>query len=164
MGSLTICLAFATRTKAIQGRIRKRKSRSLAHVDDVSLGLLGITPKTVGDFAFLRQELEDIGILVHTSKTVVLPQMAPTRRADEISLIETVDVRVCDEEEVTVVGVSIDTDEYVIKRAREIAKQGGTDHLARFLANMPENKRRPSSSWNPSGTGLDTSKGLLTRG
>ena len=35
------------------------------------------------------------------------------------------------------VGVPIDTDEYVLERAREIAKEGVTDHLARCLVNMP---------------------------
>ena len=35
------------------------------------------------------------------------------------------------------VGVPIVTYEYVVERAREIVKEGGTDHLARCLANMP---------------------------
>ena len=36
------------------------------------------------------------------------------------------------------VGVPIGNDEYVLERAREIGKEGGTDHLARCLANKPD--------------------------
>ena len=36
------------------------------------------------------------------------------------------------------VGVPIGNDEYVLERAGEIVKEGGTDHLARCLANMPD--------------------------
>ena len=36
------------------------------------------------------------------------------------------------------VGVPIETDEYVLERSREIVKEGGTDHLARCLDNLPD--------------------------
>ena len=36
------------------------------------------------------------------------------------------------------VGFSIDTDEYVLERAMEVVKDGGEDHRARCLANMPD--------------------------
>ena len=36
------------------------------------------------------------------------------------------------------VDVPIGNDEYILERAKEIVKKGGTDHLARCLANMPE--------------------------
>ena len=76
--------------------------------------------------------------MVNTSKTVALPSKGHAPTAEEISLLESVDVRVADEGEVTVVGVLIGTDEYVLERAREIVKEGGTDHLASCLANMPD--------------------------
>ena len=41
-------------------------------MDDVSLGLTGITANTIRAFVFLRQELENIGIVVNTSKTCLL--------------------------------------------------------------------------------------------
>ena len=36
------------------------------------------------------------------------------------------------------VGGPIGNDEYVLERARVILHEGGTDHLARCLANMPD--------------------------
>ena len=53
-------------------------------------------------------------------------------------LLGSVDVRVADEGGVTMVGIPIVTDEYVLERAREVVQEGGTDHLARCLANMPD--------------------------
>ena len=38
----------------------------------------------------------------------------------------------------TVVGVPIGTEEYVRGRAMEVVRDGGADHLARCLANMPD--------------------------
>ena len=109
-----------------------------AYKGDVSLGPMGITANTIRAFAFLQQELEYIGIVVNTSKTVALPpeSLAPT--VEEISLLESVDVRVVDEEGATVVGVPIGTDDYVLERAGEIVNEGGTDHIACCLASMPE--------------------------
>ena len=107
-------------------------------MDGVSLGLAGITTNTIRAFSFLRRELEDIGIVVNASKTVSLPPKGHASTAEDISLLESVDFRVADEGRVTVVGVPIDTDEYVLERVREIVKEGGTEDLARCLANMPD--------------------------
>ena len=38
----------------------------------------------------------------------------------------------------TVVGVSIGTDDYVLDRAIEVARDGGADRLARCLASVPD--------------------------
>ena len=57
-------------------------------------------------FALLRRELEDIGIMVNTSKTVALPPKSDSPTADEISRLESVDVCVADEGGVTVVSKS----------------------------------------------------------
>ena len=65
-------------------------------MDDVSLGLTGITANTIRAFVFLRQELENIGIVVNTSKTVDLPPKGHARTMEEISLLEIVDVRVAE--------------------------------------------------------------------
>ena len=58
---------------------------AFAYMDDVSLGLMRITADTVRAFAFLRRELEGIGIVVNPAKTIALPpkEYAPT--AEEIS-------------------------------------------------------------------------------
>ena len=113
---------------------------AFADMDDDSLGLMGITANTIRVFAFLRRELEGVSIVVNTSKTMALPPKGHGRTAEEISLLESVDVRVADGEGVTVVGVPNGTDENVllVERTREIVKEGGTDHVARCLANMPD--------------------------
>ena len=54
-----------------------------------------------------------------------------------ISFLESVDVRIIGEGRVTVVGVPIGTDEYVLERAMGVMKDGGADRLAPCLANMP---------------------------
>ena len=57
---------------------------AFAYMDDVSLGLTGITANTIRAFAFLRREVEDIGIVVNTSKTVALPPKGHAPTAQEI--------------------------------------------------------------------------------
>ena len=44
-----------------------------AYMDGVSLGLTWITANTVRAFAFLRRELDGIGIVINAAKTVALP-------------------------------------------------------------------------------------------
>ena len=92
---------------------------AFAYRDDAFLGLMRITANAIKAFAFLQRELEDIGIVVNTSKTMVLPPKDHGPRAEEISLLESVDVRVADKGGVTVVGVPIGTYKYVLARARE---------------------------------------------
>ena len=46
---------------------------AFAYMGGVSLGLMRITADTVRIYAFLRLELEDIGIVVNPAKTAVLP-------------------------------------------------------------------------------------------
>ena len=61
---------------------------------------------------------------------------APAMR--EISLLESVEVRIADEGGVTMVGVPIGTEEYVRGRSMEVVRDGGADHLAHCLANLPD--------------------------
>ena len=103
-------------------------------MDDVSLGLAA---NTVGAFAFLRRKLEAIGIVINTANTVTLPPKGHAPAAEESSLLESVDVRIVGEGGVTVVGVPIGTDEYVLKRALEVVRDWGVERLVRFLANVP---------------------------
>ena len=58
--------------------------------------------------------------------------------AEEISLLESVDVRIAAEGGATVVGVPIGTDKYVLDRAIEAVRDGAADRLARCLASMPD--------------------------
>ena len=111
---------------------------AFAYMDDISLGLTRITADTVRAFAFLWQELEDIGIVVNAAKTVALPPKGHAPTAEEISLLESVDVSITGEGGATVVDVPIGTDKYVLDRAMEVVRDGGADRLARCLANMPD--------------------------
>ena len=53
-------------------------------------------------------------------------------------LIESVGVRIAGKRGVTVVGVPIGSDEEVLERAMEVVRDGGADHVARCLVNMPD--------------------------
>ena len=96
------------------------------------------TANTVRAFAFLRRELDDIGIVVNPAKTVVLPPKGHAPMTGEISLLESVDVRIADEGGVTVVGAPIGTDEYVLERVMGVVSDRGTGRLARCLGNVPD--------------------------
>ena len=109
-----------------------------AYLDDVSCGHMRVTANTVRAFAFLRGELEDIGIVANTANTVAPPPKGHAATAEEISLLESVDVRIVGEGEMTVVGVPIGTDEYVLERTLEVVRDGGADRYGRCLAFMPD--------------------------
>ena len=68
--------------------------------------------------------------MVNPAKTVALPPKGHDPTVEEISLLESVDVHIADDCGVAVDGVPIDTDEYVLDRATEVVKNGGSDHLA----------------------------------
>ena len=110
---------------------------AFAYIDYVSLGLMRITADTVRPFAFLQRELKNVGNMLNPAKTIALPPKgyAPTA---EISLLESVDVRIAGEGGATVVGVPLGTDEYVLDQAMEVVRTGGADRLARCLARMPD--------------------------
>ena len=55
--------------------------------------------------------------MVNPAKTVALPPAGHAPTANEILLLESVDVRILGEGGVTVVGVPIGTDDYVLARA-----------------------------------------------
>ena len=61
------------------------------------------------------------------------------------------------------VGFSIDTDEYVLERAMEVVKDGGEDHLARCLANMPDTQAAALTAIKSLGQKTCYLEGILTR-
>ena len=86
---------------------------AFGHIGDLSLGLVGVTASMVRAFAFFRRDLDDINVfVVIPAKTVGLPPEEHTPTAEEISLLESVDVRIAGEGGVTVAGVPIGTDKY----------------------------------------------------
>lgn len=54
------------------------------------------------------------------TKTVVLPPKGHTQTAEEIAPPESIDVRVVEEGEVMVVGVSIDAEECLLEQAMRV--------------------------------------------
>ena len=85
----------------------------------------------------LNQLVEDVGIVANTAKIVALPPKGQAPTAEEILLLERVDVRIVREGGVTVVGVPIGTYEYVLEPALEVVRDRGADRLAHSLAEMP---------------------------
>ena len=138
MGPAVFCLALRPGLKRFRKEFEVEGVEAFAYMDGISLGLTRITADTVRAFAFLWQELEDIGIVVNAAKTVALPPKGHAPTAEEISLLESVDVSITGEGGATVVDVPIGTDKYVLDRAMEVVRDGGADRLARCLANMPD--------------------------
>ena len=130
------CLAFRPGLKRFREEFKKEGVEAFAYMDDVSPGLMRIAADTIRAFAFLRRELEDIGIVVNPAKTIAPPPKGYAPMAEEISLLESVDVRVAGEGRAMVVSVPIGMDEYVLDRAMEVVRDGGADPLARCLASM----------------------------
>ena len=138
MGSVMFCLALRLGLKRFREEFEGEGVEAFAYMDDVPLGLMGVTTNTARAFAFLRRELEAIGIVVNTAKTVALPPKGHAPTAEEISLLESVGVRIENEGGMTVVDIPIVTDEYLLERALEAVRDGVADHLSCCLANMPD--------------------------
>ena len=132
------CLALRLELKRFREEFEREGVEAFAYMDDVSLGLMRITADTVRAFAFLRRELEDIGIVVNPTKTIALPPKRCAPTVEEISLLESVGVRIAGEGGAAVVGIPIGTDEYVLDRAIEVVRDRGADRLARCLASIPD--------------------------
>ena len=139
MGPAMFCLALRPKLKRFRKESEGEGVETFAYMDDVSLSLMGVTANTVRAFAFFRRELliENIGNVANPAKTVMLlPKgYAPTA---EISPLECVDVRIVGGGGAAVVGVPIGTDECVLERAMEVARNAGAGRHARCLADMPD--------------------------
>ena len=138
IGPAMFCLAMRPGLKRFRQEFERETVEAFAYMDDVFLGLTGITANAVRVFAFLRRELDDICIVVKDAKTVVLSPKGHAPTVEEISLLKRVQVRIADEGGGTVVGVPIGTEEYVRGREMEVVRDEGVGRLARCLANMPD--------------------------
>ena len=83
-GPAIFCLALQPGLKRFREESEGERVEAFPYMDDVSLGLVGVTTNTVRAFAYLRRELEDVGIVVETAKTVVLPLKRRSPTAKEI--------------------------------------------------------------------------------
>ena len=134
------CLALRPGLKRFREEFEREGVEAFAYMDAVSFGRMKIAAGTVRAFAFLRRELEDVGVVVNPTKTIARPPKgyAPTAEGISLLLIESVDVRIAVEGGVTGVGVPIGTDEFVLDRAKEVVRDERADRLARCLASMPD--------------------------
>ena len=114
MGPAMFCLALRPGLKRFREEFEGGEMEAFTYMDGVPLGLRRVTANTVRPFPFLRREVEDIGIAVNPANTVALPPKGHAPTAEEIPLLESVDVRIAGEEGVTAVDVPIGTDEYVL--------------------------------------------------
>ncbi|CAN0329739.1 unnamed protein product, partial [Laminaria digitata] len=69
MGPAMFSLALRPGLKRFRQEFGGEGEESFAYLDDVSLGLIGITANTVRAVAFLWRELDHIGIVVNPAKT-----------------------------------------------------------------------------------------------
>ena len=97
MGPAMFCLGLRPELKRFREEVEREGEEAFAYVDDVFLDLMRITANTIRAFALLRQELEDIGIVVNASKTVAISPNRHAPTVEEISLLESDDVCVADE-------------------------------------------------------------------
>ena len=67
------CLALHPGLRRFREELEAEGVEAVACMGDASLGLMRITADTVTAVAFLRRELEDIGVVANHAKTVVLP-------------------------------------------------------------------------------------------
>ena len=56
------CLALRPALMRFREELEEEGAEVFAYMNDVSLGLMGVTANTARAFAFLRRELEDIGL------------------------------------------------------------------------------------------------------
>ena len=105
------CLALRPGLKRFREEFEREGVEAFAYMDAVSFGRMKIAAGTVRAFAFLRRELEDVGVVVNPTKTIARPPKGYAPTAEGISLLESVDVRIVGEGGATVVGVPIGTDE-----------------------------------------------------
>ena len=67
------CMPLLPVLKRTRAEFKTRGVETFAYLDDISIGMVQITPDTVGVVPFLMRELSSIGIAINPSKTVALP-------------------------------------------------------------------------------------------
>ena len=83
----------------------KEIEHSPTYMDDITLGLVGVTANTVRTMPFLRGDLDGIGIVVTPATTVALSPKWRIPTVEKISLRASIDARIAEEGKVTTFGV-----------------------------------------------------------
>ena len=138
MGPALFCMPILPVLKRTRAEFEPGGVDAFAYLDDISIGMMEITPDTVKVVPFLQRELSDIGIAINPSKTVALPPKGHVPTPEQIVLLEGIGVSIAERGGVKVVGVPIGTDEHARESAMEIVRNGGAEQLARMLSRMPD--------------------------
>ena len=67
------CVPLLPVLKRTRAEFEPRGVQAFAYLDDISIGMMEITPDTGEVVPFLQRELSNIGIAIDPSKTVALP-------------------------------------------------------------------------------------------
>ena len=73
MGPALFCMPLLPVLKRTRAEFEPRGVEAFAYLDDISIGMMEITPDTVEVVLFLQRELSNIGIAINPIKTVALP-------------------------------------------------------------------------------------------
>ena len=146
MGPEMFCLVLRPGLNRFREEFEGEGAEAFSYLDDVSLGLMGVTANRVRAFAFLRRDLVDISIVVNTAKTVALPPKGHAPTTEEISPVERVDVRIVGEGGVTV-SRSVRMNTCWSEHWREGGMESRTALRAASLT-CRTSRRRPSSPSN----------------
>ena len=117
MGRVIFCLSLRPGLKTFRTEFAGEGVESFDSIDEIALGLLGVTENTARVIPFFRIELDGIDIVAIPAKTIIwllhLKRHVPTMAY--VSILASVDVRISERGRgVAVVGVSIGTEEYAV--------------------------------------------------
>lgn len=113
MGPALFCLVYRRGLGRFRQGFEGKEVEVFSHMHDVAVILRRVTANTSGAFGFLARDLDSIGVVINRTKTVALAHQRHVPMVEEFSLLESVNVRIANKEQVPVVGVPIDTEKYV---------------------------------------------------
>ena len=96
MGPALFCMPLLPVLKRTRAEFEPRGVEAFAYLDDISIGMMEITPDTVEVVPFLQRELSNIGIATNPSKTVALPPKGHVPTPEHITLLEGISVSIAE--------------------------------------------------------------------
>ena len=93
MGPALFCMPLLPVLKRTREEFEPKGVEAFAYLDDISIGMMEITPDTVGVVPFLQRKLPNIGIAITPSKTMALPPKGYVPTLEQTALLEGIGVR-----------------------------------------------------------------------
>ena len=90
------CMPLLPVLKRTRAEFELRGIEVFAYLDDISIGMMEITPDTVAVVPFLQRELSNIGIAINPSKTVALFPKGHVPTPEQIVLVEGIGVSIAE--------------------------------------------------------------------